>query len=256
MPRKTFDLALQSWTEIAPEVRHFTFAHAEGEELKFRAGQFFTLHLEKDGEEVLRSYSVAAPCVEDSNVEFSVSFVEGGIGTGTLFGLSEGDKLRVSGPHGRFILRNEEVDHYILVATGTGIAPFRAMVPQLLERVATGTKVSLVLGLGSKVMFLQILSTSQNSANSSILSDPAVSTSHVWISNVKTSAFSHRSHERGEENCVEMNKEFCYEECWEISLGWQASAWLMVFLMEISMGKKLLVLMTVRRAWAEQKESA
>ena len=93
MPRKTFELELKSSTEIAPGVRHFRFDNAEGENLKFRAGQFFTLHLEREGEEVLRSYSVAAPCTEDPSVEFSVAFVEGGIGTGTLFGLEEGGKV-------------------------------------------------------------------------------------------------------------------------------------------------------------------
>jgi ferredoxin-NADP reductase len=43
-----------------------------------------------------------------------------------LFGLKPGDEIDFKGPYGAFILRRPVSDS-ILVATGTGIAPFRSM---------------------------------------------------------------------------------------------------------------------------------
>ena len=52
-----------------------------------------------------------------------------------LCSLKPGDGVRVSGPSGKkFVLPNDVDDHaYVFVATGTGIAPFRGMVKELLH---------------------------------------------------------------------------------------------------------------------------
>ncbi|QQS09567.1 MAG: hypothetical protein IPK69_02795 [Phycisphaerales bacterium] len=75
-----------------------------------------------------------------------------GVASNYLCDLSPGDTVRVTGPSGkRFVLPADPSAHdYVFVATGTGIAPFRGMLHELLShptRRAHGSKVALVMGV-------------------------------------------------------------------------------------------------------------
>jgi len=70
-----------------------------------------------------------------------------GVASNYLADLQPGDEVRVTGPSGkRFVLpaRPEEHD-YVFFATGTGIAPFRGMIHDLLDR-AVPSRITLVMG--------------------------------------------------------------------------------------------------------------
>jgi ferredoxin-NADP reductase len=74
--------------------------------------------------------------------------VEGGFATGKLNALAPGDMVEASGPYGRFILRDDPPCRYLLVATGTGVTPYRSMLPRLRELLTTGDyRVDLLLGV-------------------------------------------------------------------------------------------------------------
>ena len=79
-----------------------------------------------------RSYSIADIIHEDT-IELCVSLKESGAATPILFNFKIGDKLMLSEPQGRFILP-ENLNSGILgfICTGTGVAPFRAMIKDLL----------------------------------------------------------------------------------------------------------------------------
>jgi len=62
-----------------------------------------------------------------------------------LFGLQPGDEIDFKGPYGAFILRRPVSDS-ILVATGTGIAPFRSMLQANLREHA-GRRFTLIFGV-------------------------------------------------------------------------------------------------------------
>ncbi len=70
-----------------------------------------------------------------------------------------GDQIQVTGPAGkRFVLPvNRDQHDYLFVATGTGIAPFRGMVKELLEHPegASSSEIHLVVGVpyGSDLMY-------------------------------------------------------------------------------------------------------
>jgi len=70
-----------------------------------------------------------------------------GVCSNYLCDLKPGDKVLLTGPSGkRFVLPKNPGDHdYVFFATGTGIAPFRGMVMDLLESGAA-SKVVLVMG--------------------------------------------------------------------------------------------------------------
>jgi ferredoxin-NADP reductase len=121
---------LVSSVELAPLTRQFTF-EAEGE-LNFVPGQFLSLVAESGGKTITRAYSIASP-PDGNRFDLCLNLVEEGTFTPTLFGLSPGDEVEYKGPYGVFVFRNPLSDS-ILVATGTGITPFRSMLQERLPR--------------------------------------------------------------------------------------------------------------------------
>ncbi len=113
------------------------FQRDDGQPFAFIPGQFIQVHFTyADGTPTKRSYSVGTVAHGGSapieQIEIAVSFVEDGAGTALLAGLQVGETVSVSGPYGRFCLQPADANQrYILVATGTGVTPYRAMLPQM-----------------------------------------------------------------------------------------------------------------------------
>jgi ferredoxin-NADP reductase len=117
---------LISWVEIAPGVRHFVFEAGELQRLDFVPGQFVSLTDSIAGRAITRAYSIASAPGEGNRFELCLNLVDGGAFTPHLFELSPGDVVDMPPPLGTFTLRRPLRDS-LLVATGTGIAPFRSM---------------------------------------------------------------------------------------------------------------------------------
>lgn len=134
-----FNLRLMQAHMVAPSVRHLAFERADGAELAFIPGQFLQVHFEyEDGKPTKRSYSVATVAGDPYNpqglIEIAVSYVEGGAATKLLSSLAPGECVQASGPYGRFVLFDTDKNaRYLLVATGTGVTPYRAMLPELIR---------------------------------------------------------------------------------------------------------------------------
>ncbi|HZP64948.1 MAG TPA: ferredoxin--NADP reductase [Rudaea sp.] len=147
-----FSLRLTASRMLAPSVRHLVFERADGQPFAFIPGQFLQIHFHyADGKPTKRSYSVATVGAGDgspvTHVEIAVSYVDGGAATALLANLKEGDTIDGSGPYGRFCLMDADTNRrYLLVATGTGVTPYRAMLPQIEKLAARGTEVALVYG--------------------------------------------------------------------------------------------------------------
>lgn len=153
-------------TRAAGIVRHVAI-DVSGSRLAgaFRAGQSFGVipaGLDAAGKEhKVRLYSIASPTLGEDGAGNVVAttvkrtlaehwethrlFV--GLASNWLCDLQAGDEVRVTGPAGkRFVLPEQPDDHdYLFVATGTGIAPFRGMVRELLAR-ASSSRVVLIAG--------------------------------------------------------------------------------------------------------------
>lgn len=138
---------------LAGAVRHLVFERADGQAFAFAPGQFIQVHFHyADGKPTKRSYSVATIGAGDATpierIEIAVSYVEGGAATALLANLQEGETITASGPYGRFCLFDADANRrYLLVGTGTGITPYRAMLPQLRKVIAArGCEVNLIFG--------------------------------------------------------------------------------------------------------------
>jgi ferredoxin--NADP+ reductase len=153
----------------------------EGWELPgFRPGQFAVLGLPpeaprcdladpeedvppKPGTLIRRAYSIASSSVAREYIELYITMVRSGALTPRLFALEVGDRVWL-GPKisGRFTLDQAPMDtHLVLVATGTGLAPYmsmlRTMLPGGRERriaVLLGARHSWDLGYQAELMAL------------------------------------------------------------------------------------------------------
>lgn len=138
---------------LAPTVAHCQFVRDDGQPLDFQPGQFIQINFAAaDGTPTKRSYSLAT--IHDhalgpgEAVDIAVSFVPGGSATALFEGLEIGDQLQASGPYGRFCLQaGDHNRRYLLIATGTGVTPYRSMLPLLAEAIASrGVQVVLLQG--------------------------------------------------------------------------------------------------------------
>ena len=70
--------------------------------------------------------------------------------TALFEGLAIGQRIEASGPYGRFCLVPGDGNRrYLLIATGTGVTPYRSMLPDLAAQIA-GRGVEIVLLLGAR----------------------------------------------------------------------------------------------------------
>ena len=150
-----FPLRLVGSRMLAPTVRHLAFARDDGQPLDFIPGQFVQVHFNyPDGTATKRSYSLAT--IHDhamgpgEAVEIAVSYVPGGAATALFEGLPEGGHVQATGPFGRFCLMpGDRNARYLLIATGTGVTPYRSMLPQL-EALVVERGVEVVLLQGAR----------------------------------------------------------------------------------------------------------
>jgi NAD(P)H-flavin reductase len=82
-----------------------------------------------------RNFSMANPPHESDGAQLHIRHVPGGrFSEGVLAGLRQGDKLEVELPYGDFYLRADSEKPIIRVATGTGFAPLKSMIEDLIKR--------------------------------------------------------------------------------------------------------------------------
>lgn len=140
MPNKWKPARITRIMQRTPTVRSFWLELPDRDVLDFRPGQFLTLDLpvgetRRDG---WRSYSIAAAANGSNEAELCVVKLPGGKGTGWLFeGAAVGSEVMTKEPAGVFQLpAGPLTKDVVMICTGTGVAPFRAM---LQERLATET---------------------------------------------------------------------------------------------------------------------
>lgn len=106
----------------------------DGEPVHFEPGQYMTIGVYADGKIVQRPYSVASPpsVAGDTGYEFYVKLVPILRFTTLLWRLPIGQRMRMIGPKGKFMLEPDDDRTHLFVSTGTGIAPFIAMMRETL----------------------------------------------------------------------------------------------------------------------------
>lgn len=141
----TFPLTLIETIMLTPQVKHFVFQSQKSPAFDYLPGQFITIHFQKEDKIIKRSYSIANTPKQDNLIEFSAGYVASGTASELLFALKPGDQINVTGPFGRLILRGEQPKRYILVATSTGVTPYRAMLDELKKQVRNNPALQVII---------------------------------------------------------------------------------------------------------------
>lgn len=116
---------------LTPTVRTFRLRFPEGKGFGFAAGQFCMVEV-PDGDKIKKkAYSIASAPYESEYLDLCIKLVPGGLATNWFWSLNEGDSVPLGGPYGNFTLPSPIDSDLVLVATGTGLAPFRSMLRQI-----------------------------------------------------------------------------------------------------------------------------
>ena len=118
--------------------------------MKFKAGQFVSVKVSEDG--VRRSYSICSDASVDHGFELVLDHSPNGLGVNFFKQLQFGQEIEVMGPLGHFFVTDEDLEssrikEFAFVATGSGIAPFRSMVLDLLHNKQETRPITLYWGL-------------------------------------------------------------------------------------------------------------
>lgn len=117
--------------QAADDVMIVSLQLPASERLQYRAGQYIEFIL-KDGKR--RSYSMANAPHLDEHITLHIRHLPGGVFTDHVFNtMKERDILRFEGPLGTFFLREDSDKPMVLLASGTGFAPIKAIVEQALH---------------------------------------------------------------------------------------------------------------------------
>ncbi len=146
MAWKWYEGNLTRIEEVNKTVRRFWLK--PNEEIKFDPGQFVTMDLPISEKRLKRwrSYSIASNPAE-KELEFIIVNLEGGLGTDYLFDtIKLGDVIKFKGPSGTFVAPQNPTQDIVMICTGTGVAPFRPMIYDLLENQKTQKHIHLIFG--------------------------------------------------------------------------------------------------------------
>ena len=128
---KTLPCRIARLTPLAPDVMQVFLRLPAVEVLQFQPGQYLDILLDGDKR---RSFSIASPPHDSNLLELHVRRVPGGGFSDGLFGtVPVGTLLRIEGPIGQFVYR-ENGSPLLMIAGGTGFAPLKSMLRHILER--------------------------------------------------------------------------------------------------------------------------
>jgi len=110
------------------DVQSFCFEAEQPTLFFFKPGQFVTLELEIDGQQIMRSYTVSSAPSLPYNFNITVKRSPGGLVSNWLHdNLREGDQVIVHGPAGSFNCIDKPAEKALMLAGGVGITPLISM---------------------------------------------------------------------------------------------------------------------------------
>jgi CDP-4-dehydro-6-deoxyglucose reductase len=125
LPARVFSLE-----KLSHDVMEMKLTLPGGKRLPFHAGQYIEFLL-RDGKR--RAFSLANSPTDDDSLVLHIRLVENGYFTSHTFNeMKEKALVRINGPLGTFFIRDDSKRPLIMIAGGTGFAPIKSMLEQLL----------------------------------------------------------------------------------------------------------------------------
>ena len=126
------DAVVEAYRPLNLTVAEVRFFVPDGT-LSFKPGQFMIFQIPDTTKLVRRSYSISTPPSDKDHFEVCVRAVAGGYGSNWVHRLRPGDRVKVEGPHGKFVLDDASDREILMIATGTGMSPIKSMLLHLLD---------------------------------------------------------------------------------------------------------------------------
>lgn len=132
LPIKKMPVRVASLQKVSPDVVLMRLQLPANDSFQYHPGQYVEFML-RDG--ARRSYSMANAPVEGAQMELHIRHMPGGKFTDLVFGsMKEKDILRIEGPFGSFFLREESSAPMVMLASGTGFAPIKALLEHMQQK--------------------------------------------------------------------------------------------------------------------------
>jgi CDP-4-dehydro-6-deoxyglucose reductase, E3 len=129
---KTLPCRISQLTYLSPNVIQVLLRLPQTAQFNFIPGQYIEV-IGQNG--IRRSYSLASANFADKTLEIHIRAVDGGMMSQYWFNQAKiNDLLRLEGPFGTFFLRDTTNVDLVFLATGTGIAPIKAILESLAHR--------------------------------------------------------------------------------------------------------------------------
>lgn len=121
--------------KLADDVMQIRLQTPATEPFRYLPGQYIDILLKNN---VRRSYSLASKEPMDSKIELHIRHMSGGLFTDHVFaedgtGMKVREILRIEGPLGTFYLRKDSNKPIVFIATGTGFAPIKAILEEMID---------------------------------------------------------------------------------------------------------------------------
>jgi CDP-4-dehydro-6-deoxyglucose reductase len=127
--KKIFPTKIKTIDKVTDTIAKVTLRFPPTAKFNYTSGQY--VNLIKGN--IKRSYSIAnKPSEKNLTVDFLIKNYENGLMSNYWFeGAKENDLIRLEGPLGSFFYRESETKNIIFLATGTGIAPVKAILEEM-----------------------------------------------------------------------------------------------------------------------------
>lgn len=175
-PMRDYTGTVARVVDLTPTVKG-VFIELDGDGITFQAGQYINLHV--PGVEQPRAFSLANPPSEKRIIQLDIRHVPGGQATGYIHhALKAGERLKLSGPYGRFFVRRSAPEKLLFLAGGTGLSSPKSMILDLLGK-GESRAITLVYGARNRAelydheLFLGLAARHPNFSYVPALSAPA-----------------------------------------------------------------------------------
>ena len=112
---------------------------------EFTPGQYLSLSMDIEGKKIRIPYSIASIPNRKKFIEFCIKINKGSKSSEYISSLKKDDEIELFGPGGKFVVdKISKKRDLVFISTGTGIAPFRSMITQLLKK-----------GFGNQILLLK-----------------------------------------------------------------------------------------------------
>lgn len=131
-PMQDYTGTVSRLVDLTPTVKG-VFIELDGQGIDFQAGQYINLHV--PGVEQPRAFSLANPPSEKRMIQLDIRHVPGGQATGYIHRVMKaGERVKLSGPYGRFFVRRSAPEKLLFLAGGTGLSSPKSMILDLLGK--------------------------------------------------------------------------------------------------------------------------